>query len=73
MEDKTITDHMQEMRGMIREMIHAGFSLPDATDAFKKAYAMQAVIIHRGNQCKAARAVSAHRNTLHRIISQKAG
>lgn len=68
-----VIQQLENMRDAIRSLILLGVPIGDAADMFKQTYAQQALVIHKGNQCKASRAVGAHRNTLHRILEKKAG
>ncbi len=51
--------------------MHAsGITYAEGVREFKKRFLMEVLARHRGNQCKAARELGMHRNTLSRTIAE---
>ena len=55
---------------LVNEMYMSGILYSEATREFKKRFIMQVIHANRGNQCKAARELGMHRNTLSRTIAE---
>ena len=60
----------RELETLVAQMHNAGISYTDAVREFKKRYILEVLAHHRGNQCKAARQLGMHRNTLSRTITE---
>ena len=53
---------------LISQMHDGGILYAEAVREFKKTYIGHVLALHNGNQCKAARQLGMHRNTLSRTI-----
>ncbi len=53
-------------------MYAGGITYGEAVREFKKRFLLQVLLEHRGNQCKAAKDLQVHRNTLSRMIAELA-
>jgi DNA-binding NtrC family response regulator len=51
-------------------MHDGGITYDEAVREFKKRYLIEVLAHHRGNQCKAAKELGMHRNTLSRTIAE---
>lgn len=51
-------------------MHDGGITYDEAVREFKKRYLIEVLAHHRGNQCKAAKELGMHRNTLSRAIAE---
>lgn len=51
-------------------MHDGGITYNEAVREFKKRFLVEVLAHHRGNQCKAAKELGMHRNTLSRTISE---
>jgi DNA-binding NtrC family response regulator len=51
-------------------MHDGGITYEEAVREFKKRYLIEVLAHHRGNQCKAAKELGMHRNTLSRTIAE---
>ena len=51
-------------------MHDGGITYDEAVREFKKRYLIEVLAHHRGNQCKAAKELGMHRNTLSRTITE---
>jgi len=51
-------------------MHNGGITYEEAVREFKKRYLIEVLAHHRGNQCKAAKELGMHRNTLSRTIAE---
>jgi DNA-binding NtrC family response regulator len=51
-------------------MHEGGITYEEAVREFKKRYLIEVLAHHRGNQCKAAKELGMHRNTLSRTIAE---
>lgn len=60
----------QKLDAVIDECVAARISLGEAGDAFKRRYIQRAVDLCGGNQCRAAKRINAHRNTVARYKPQ---
>ena len=52
------------------DLLAADLRYSVAIQAFRRAFFKQAMILHRGNQCKTAAAIGIHRNTLSRGMEE---
>jgi Fis family transcriptional regulator len=55
---------------LISHMHEGGILYAEAVREFKKSYITHVLTLHNGNQCKAARQLGMHRNTLSRTIAE---
>ncbi len=53
-------------------MYAGGITYAEAVREFKKRFLLEVLHAHRGNQCKAAKDLQVHRNTLSRMIAELA-
>ena len=60
----------QELESLIRRMRTGGICYSEAVSEFKKSFVLEVMIVHRGNQCKAAKELGMHRNTLGRTLEE---
>jgi Fis family transcriptional regulator len=60
----------RELDSLVVQMYAGGITYDDAVREFKKAYILEVLSHHKGNQCKAATELGMHRNTLSRTISE---
>lgn len=51
-------------------MYSGGITYTEAVREFKKRFLLEVLMAHRGNQCKAAKDLHVHRNTLSRMIAE---
>ena len=51
-------------------MHDGGITYDEAVREFKKRYLIEVLAHHRGNQCKAAKELGMHRNTLSRTLAE---
>lgn len=56
--------------GLITQMHSSGIRYEDAVREFKKQYLREVLVAYRGNQCKAAKELGMHRNTLSRTMAE---
>lgn len=55
---------------LVAQMYSSGILYSEATREFRKRFIMEVLRQNRGNQCKAARELGMHRNTLSRTIAE---
>jgi DNA-binding protein Fis len=60
----------RELDTLVAQMYAGGIRYDEAVREFKKRFLMEVLAHHRGNQCKAAKALGVHRNTLSRMIAE---
>jgi Fis family transcriptional regulator, factor for inversion stimulation protein len=60
----------RELEILVTQMHAGGITYPEAVREFKKRYVLEVLASHRGNQCKAAKELGMHRNTLSRTIAE---
>jgi Fis family transcriptional regulator, factor for inversion stimulation protein len=58
----------EQLENVVLRMYAAGLSCSEAVREFQKAFILLVLKDQRGNQCKAAKKLGVHRNTLHRTI-----
>ena len=51
-------------------MYAGGITYAEAVREFKKRFLLEVLTAHRGNQCKAAKDLQVHRNTLSRMVTE---
>ena len=57
-----------ELEGIVLQMYEAGMRCSEAVREFKEAFILTVLKDQRGNQCRAAKKLDIHRNTLRRTI-----
>jgi Fis family transcriptional regulator len=60
----------RELDNLVTQMHDGGITYDEAVREFKKRFLIQVLAQHRGNQCKAAKELGMHRNTLSRTIAE---
>jgi Fis family transcriptional regulator len=63
-------DVKRVLDGLVTQMHSSGIRYEDAVREFKKQYLREVLVAHRGNQCKAAKELEMHRNTLSRTMAE---
>ncbi len=58
----------RELDTLVAHMHASGIPYAEGVREFKKRFILEVLARHRGNQCKAARELGMHRNTLSRTI-----
>lgn len=59
-----------QLESLIAQMYSSGILYSEAVREFKKKFIMHVLLTNRGNQCKAARELGMHRNTLSRTVAE---
>ncbi len=59
-----------QLEALIGQMHHSGILYAEAVREFKKRFILTVLVENQGNQCRAARELGMHRNTLSRTISE---
>ncbi len=59
-----------QLEALVVQMYKSGILYSEAVREFKKRFIMTVLAENHGNQCKAARELGMHRNTLSRTISE---
>jgi DNA-binding NtrC family response regulator len=59
-----------QLEALVAQMHSSGILYAEAVREFKKRFLMNVLQQNRGNQCKAARELGMHRNTLSRTIAE---
>lgn len=60
----------RELDSLVSQMQASGITYDEALCEFKKRFILQVLACHRGNQCKAAKELGMHRNTLSRTLTE---
>lgn len=60
----------RELDSLVTQMHVGGITYDEAVREFKKRFILEVLAHHRGNQCKAAKELGMHRNTLSRTITE---
>lgn len=60
----------RELENLVTQMHAGGITYEEAVREFKRRFILEVLSSHRGNQCKAARELGVHRNTLSRILTE---
>jgi len=58
----------RELDNLVTQMHAGGITYTEAVHEFKRRFLQEVLAHHRGNQCKAAKELGMHRNTLSRAI-----
>jgi Fis family transcriptional regulator len=59
-----------QLEALVAQMYNSGILYTEAVREFKKRFLMNVLQQNRGNQCRAARELGMHRNTLSRTITE---
>ena len=59
-----------QLEALVAQMYGSGILYTEAVREFKKRFIMNVLQQNKGNQCKAARELGMHRNTLSRTIAE---
>jgi DNA-binding NtrC family response regulator len=60
----------RELDSVVTQMHSGGLTYAEAVREFKRRYIQEILNAHKGNQCKAARELGMHRNTLSRTMAE---
>ncbi|HEX4037444.1 MAG TPA: helix-turn-helix domain-containing protein [Acidobacteriaceae bacterium] len=60
----------RELDNLVSQMHAGGITYDEAVREFKRRFIVEVLSGHRGNQCKAAKELGVHRNTLSRILTE---
>ncbi|HEX3985739.1 MAG TPA: helix-turn-helix domain-containing protein [Acidobacteriaceae bacterium] len=60
----------RELDNLVTQMHAGGITYDEAVREFKRRFVLEVLSCHRGNQCKAAKELGVHRNTLSRILAE---
>lgn len=60
----------RELDSLVSQMYAGGITYGEAVREFRKRFLLEVLTTHRGNQCKAAKDLGVHRNTLSRMIAE---
>ncbi len=62
----------RELDSLVAQMYAGGITYAEGVREFKKRFLLEVLAAHRGNQCKAAKDLRVHRNTLNRMMTELA-
>jgi len=60
----------RELESLVTQMHTGGITYTEAVREFKKRFILEVLASNRGNQCKAAKELGVHRNTLSRTLEE---
>lgn len=60
----------RELDNLVTQMHAGGITYDEAVREFKRHFILEVLAGHMGNQCKAAKELGVHRNTLSRILAE---
>ncbi len=60
----------RELDNLVIQMYASSITYDEAVHEFRRRYIQEVLANHRGNQCKAARELGVHRNTLSRMMAE---
>lgn len=60
----------RELDSLVMQMRAGGITYEEAVREFKRRFLLEVLANHRGNQCKAAKELGVHRNTLSRMLAE---
>jgi DNA-binding NtrC family response regulator len=60
----------RELDSLVVQMYASGITYEEAVREFRRRYIQEVLANHKGNQCKAARELGVHRNTLSRMMTE---
>ena len=60
----------RELDNLVVQMYASGITYEEAVREFRRRYIQEVLRNNKGNQCKAARELGVHRNTLSRIMAE---
>jgi Fis family transcriptional regulator, factor for inversion stimulation protein len=59
----------RELDNLVAQMHAGGITYDEAVSEFKRRFLLEVLASNRGNQCKAAKELGMHRNTLSRVLA----
>jgi len=68
MPDEVSVKH--ELDSLVVQMYASSITYDEAVREFRRRYIQEVLANHKGNQCKAARELGVHRNTLSRMMTE---
>ncbi len=60
----------RELDNLVTQMRAGGITFDEAVREFKRRFLLEVLAHHRGNQCRAAKELGVHRNTLSRMLAE---
>jgi Fis family transcriptional regulator len=60
----------RELDNLVAQMRAGGITYDEAVREFKRRFLLEVLASHKGNQCKAAKELGVHRNTLSRMLAE---
>jgi Fis family transcriptional regulator len=60
----------RELDNLVTQMRAGGITFDEAVREFKRRFLLDVLAHHRGNQCRAAKELGVHRNTLSRMLAE---
>lgn len=60
----------RELDNLVSQMHAGGITYAEAVREFKRRFLLEVLSHHKGNQCKAAKELGMHRNTLSRTMAE---
>lgn len=60
----------RELDNLVTQMHAGGITYDEAVREFKRRFILEVLACNRGNQCKAAKELGMHRNTLSRTLAE---
>lgn len=60
----------RELDNLVMQMRAGGITYDEAVREFRRRFLIEVLASHRGNQCKAAKELGVHRNTLSRMLAE---
>jgi DNA-binding NtrC family response regulator len=60
----------RELDSLVVQMYASSITYEEAVHEFRRRYIQEVLAHHKGNQCKAARELGVHRNTLSRMMTE---
>lgn len=60
----------RELDHLVAQMRAGGITYEEAVREFRKRFLLEVLTHHRGNQCRAAKELGMHRNTLSRTLAE---
>ena len=64
------TEVKDQLEALVAQMYNSGILYSEAVREFKKRFLVNVLQQNKGNQCKAARELGMHRNTLSRTLTE---
>jgi Fis family transcriptional regulator, factor for inversion stimulation protein len=69
-EDRERPAVKRELDNLVMQMRAGGITYDEAVREFKRRFLLEVLASHRGNQCRAAKELGVHRNTLSRMLAE---